>query len=111
MKNYDYDEFCDRAKEYATVLSEGKVTTSQIRKVYSQIYRAQSILEIKHLRPQFAYIAGRNDDVPRLRELMGNLDYMAKHADSETNQEKVHLEKNKTLLVEVVAYLKFVGDK
>ena len=66
--------FCDNCKDYATILQKNKVTTSQIRKIYSQIYRAKSALEIKHLRPQFAYTAGRNYDIPRLGELMVILD-------------------------------------
>lgn len=111
LEKHDYDEFCDQAKEYAKVLVDGDVSTSQIRKIYSQIYRAREIRDIKRLRPQFAYTAGRNRDVHRLRELMATLDYLAKHAESGTDREENHLKNIKTFLEAIVAYMKYVGDK
>ncbi|MFS8631276.1 MAG: type III-A CRISPR-associated protein Csm2 [Bacillales bacterium] len=110
LENHDYDKFCDMARDYAMVLNKGKVTTSQIRKVYSQIYRAQKVLDIKHLRPQFAYTAGRNNETPRLGELMHILDHLAKNAESGTEREELHLENIKTFLEAIVAYLKYVGN-
>lgn len=111
LREHDYDEFCDMAKDYAIVLFEGDVTTSQIRKVYSQIYRAQNIKEIKRLRPQFAYIAGRQANNQRLFELMEILDHLAKHAETDSDREQDQLENIKTFMEAIVAYLKYVGDK
>jgi len=111
LEKHDYDEFCDQAKEYAEVLVGGDVSTSQIRKIYSQIYRARDIKDVKHLRPQFAYTVGRNRDVHRLGELMDTLDYLAKHAESGTDREEAHLKNIKTFLEAIVAYMKYVGDK
>lgn len=110
LEEHDYDEFCDMAKDYAIVLNKGKVTTSQIRKVYSQIYRAQTIKEIKRLRPQFAYIAGRQANNQRLFELMEILDHLAKHAETDSNREQDQLENLKTFMEAIVAYLKYVGE-
>ncbi|WAA09842.1 type III-A CRISPR-associated protein Csm2 [Fervidibacillus albus] len=107
LEKCDYDKFCNQTLEYAKRLKAGKVTTSMIRKVYDQINRAKSISEIKRLRPQFAYIAGRNPD-NTVRELMHILDYLAKQADLQSN---THLENIKQFMEAVVAYLKFVGDK
>lgn len=111
LENQNYDEFCDNCKDYATILQKNKVTTSQIRKIYSQIYRAKSALEIKHLRPQFAYTAGRNHDIPRLGELMVILDHLAKNTESGSELEKNHVENIKTFMEAIVAYLKYVGDR
>jgi len=111
LENQDYDEFCDNCREYAEILYKGKVTTSQIRKIYSQISRAQNALEIKYLRPQFAYTAGRNSDFPRLNELMLILDHLAKNTKSDTEQEQIQVENIKTFMEAIVAYLKYVGDK
>lgn len=106
----DYDDFCDHSLEYAKKLKNDKVTTSMIRKVYSQIMRAKTIAEIKRLRPQFAYIAGRNAENLRVGELMHILDYLAKHAqaDSEKNEEQLHYIQQ--FMESIVAYLKFVGE-
>ncbi|WAA11982.1 type III-A CRISPR-associated protein Csm2 [Fervidibacillus halotolerans] len=107
LEKCDYDEFCNQTLKYAKRLKAGGVTTSMIRKVYDQINRAKSISEIKRLRPQFAYIAGRNPD-KRVTELMHILDYLAKQAD---RQSDTYLENIKQFMEAVVAYLKFVGDK
>jgi CRISPR-associated protein Csm2 len=114
----DYDEFCDTSLEYAKKITgydeqkenpkdrrNDKVTTSMIRKVYTQIMRTESVLEIKKLRPQFAYIAGRNADNLRVNELMHILDYLAKHAKDED-----HLDNIKAFLECIIAYMKFVGE-
>ncbi|REJ26455.1 MAG: type III-A CRISPR-associated protein Csm2 [Caldibacillus debilis] len=107
LENCDYDDFCDKTCQYAKILKKGKVTTSMIRKVYDQIHRAKTIREIKKLRPQFAYIAGRNQDKPRVKELMNILDDLAKNA---TEDSKSHLQYIQQFMEAVVAYLKFAGD-
>jgi len=107
LENCDYDDFCDKTCQYAKILKEGDVTTSKIRKVYDQIHRAKTVREIKKLRPQFAYIAGRNQDKPRVKELMNILDDLAKNA---TEDSKSHLQYIQQFMEAVVAYLKFAGD-
>lgn len=111
----DYDEFCDTALEYAKKLKEDKVTTSMIRKVYSQVMRSKSIMELKRLRPQFAYIAGRNAENVRIGELMYILDYLAKHAvadheNDENSKQNKHLDYIQQFMEAIVAYLKYVGE-
>lgn len=103
----NYDEFCDNAKAYATRLSGSKVTTSMIRKVYSRIINATKISEVKLLRPQFAYIAGRNEGNAVLREFMDLLDYLVKKMDPSNNQQ---LKNFKDFMEAIVAYRKYVGD-
>ncbi|MED4885155.1 type III-A CRISPR-associated protein Csm2 [Bacillus smithii] len=106
----DYDEFCDNALDYAEKLKSGGVTTSMVRKVYSQIMRAKKIADVKRLRPQFAYIAGRNSDKPRIGELMHILDYLAKNAKTDVEKDSQHLNHIQQFLEAIVAYLKYVGD-
>jgi len=100
-----YDDFCDYARNYAEKLKKGKVTTSMIRKVYSRIMNASDPMEIKLLRPQFAYLAGRNEKIPQLKEFMGILDQLAKKIG---NQEDVN--NFKKFMEAIVAYRKYVGN-
>jgi len=105
LSEVSYDEFCDNAKSYAVKLRDNKVTTSQIRKVYSRVMNANNIRDIKELRPQFAYLAGRNKNNNTMNEFMDLLDYLAKNA-----QKEVDLENIKTFFESIVAYRKYVGD-
>lgn len=102
-----YDLFCDHSNSYAERLRDGKVTTSMIRKIYARILNAQNVTEIKLLRPQFAYTAGRNEKNNELREFMNLLDYLVK--SMELNNEK-HLNNFKQFLEAIVAYRKYVGE-
>lgn len=110
MDECDYDEFCDNAKAYAQELKDENVTTSSIRKIYSQIMRAKEVSEIKRLRPQFAYTAGRNSENFRLKELMDILDHLAKQAKIEEGIEARHIDYIQQFMEAIVAYRKFVGD-
>lgn len=110
LSDSNYDEFCDKALEYAGKLKSNKVTTSMIRKVYDQLIRAESMMEIKRLRPQLAYIAGRNSDKSRVGELMHILDDLAKHGETNSEKEKEQLDNIKQFMEAIVAYLKYVGE-
>ena len=72
--------------------------------------RAKSVAEIKRLRPQLAYIAGRNAENVRVGELMHILDHLAKKAKTSSETEKDHLENIQQFMEAIVAYLKFVGE-
>ena len=103
-----YDEFCDNVKEYALVLRDGKVTTSMIRKMYAQILASEDVMELKMLRPQFAYTAGRNEKNNILKEFMEMLDEIVKNMKPEGDLEEI---KNfKQFMEAVVAYRKYVGE-
>ncbi len=117
MSECDYDQFCDFSLAYAKKITgyedqqnghkdrQDKVTTSMIRKVYTQMMRARSVLELKRMRPQFAYIAGRNADNLRVNELTYILDNIVKNA-----KDQKHLENIQEFLECIVAYMKFVGE-
>ncbi|SDD13257.1 type III-A CRISPR-associated protein Csm2 [Halanaerobium congolense] len=105
LEETDYDDFCDTTLEYAEKLKNGELTTSQIRKIYSRIMNADTPRDLKILRPQFAYTAGRSDKAG-VKDLMELLDFLVKKMD-ETSQ-KQH--GNFLQFMEaVVAYRKYVG--
>lgn len=103
-----YDEFCDNVKTYAFLLKEAKVTTSMIRKIYSQILVAEEVIDLKMLRPQFAYTAGRNEN-DTLEEFMELLDNIVKNMD--TNADVDELNNFKKFMEAIVAYRKYFGDR
>jgi len=106
-KKDQYDTFCDNVKMYAERLKFGKVTTSMIRKIYARVLNAHKVMDIKLLRPHFAYTSGRNEKLPLLREFMNLLDYLAKKMDINNEQ---HLHNFKQFMEAIVAYRKYVGD-
>lgn len=108
LDEVEYDIFIDKVKKYALYLQKNKFTTSMIRKVYSKIMRAfekGEIGEIKRLRLQFAYIAGRNSENDAVREFMDILDVLAKK--SEGKDDISHI---KHFVEAIVAYMKYYGD-
>lgn len=106
LKNEKYDEFCNSALEYAECLKEGNVTTSMIRKIYSRVLNANTVMEIKHLRPHFAYTAGRYEKNFVLKKFMNLLDFFAKNMEENNEQ---HLVNFKQFMEAIVAYRKYVG--
>ncbi len=104
----DYDKFCDVAKDYAQDLKEGELTTSKIRKVYSRIMNTKNPRELKMLRPQFAYTAGRaKDEEIGVKDFMDLLDYLAREMNEESQEQ---LDNFKKFMEAVVAYRKYFGD-
>lgn len=103
-----YDLFCDSAKAYAERLKRGRVTTSMIRKIYARILAAENVMELKILRPQFAYTAGRNDDNHTLKEFMEILDTIVKNM--KVDEDIREFNNFKQFMEAIVAYRKYVGD-
>lgn len=105
LEDVDYDKFCDVTKEYAQELKDGGLTTSKIRKIYSRIMNTDNPRELKMLRPQFAYTAGRTEELG-VKDFMDILDYLAREMNEEG---KKQLENFKTFMEAVVAYRKYAG--
>lgn len=106
--NIEYDEYIAKAKEYARFLKENNLTTSQIRKVYSDIMRANSTIELKKLRPKLAYIYGRNIRNKAIKSFMDILDKGIEDLKPENNEEEV--KSIKEFAETIVAYRKYFGD-
>lgn len=102
-----YDTFCNYAQKYAELLRDGKVKTSMIRKIYARILGADSVEEIKLLRPHFAYVSGRNERNSTLKSFMNLLDDLAKSMKLENDE---HLKNFKQFMEAIVAYRKYAGD-
>lgn len=108
ISELDYDQFIENVKEYAKYMKDNGFSTSMIRKVYSKIMKTDSdnIKEIKMLRPQFAYIYGRNQDKRAVRDFMDMLDKAVKDIKSEEEIRSL-----KEFMEAIVAYLKYYGDR
>jgi CRISPR-associated protein Csm2 len=83
-----------------------KVSTSQLRNVYDKVTKAKSVNELKLIRPQLAYIAGRatNDKEDNIKKFLAFIDSLIKNVDSDDKRKEF-----KTFFEAVVAYHKFYG--
>ncbi|MDR1975202.1 MAG: type III-A CRISPR-associated protein Csm2 [Bacteroidales bacterium] len=83
-----------------------KVSTSQLRNVYDKVTKTKSVNELKLLRPQLAYIAGRattdKDNKDNIKKFLAFIDYLIKQVSSEEQRKEF-----KTFFESVVAYHKF----
>lgn len=104
----NYDTFIDNEKAYANILKNNGMTTSQIRNIYSEILKTKKIIELKRLRPKFAYIAGRNKKPAE--KFMDLLDYVVKSMDDKKDENE-QIKNFKSFLEAIVAYMKYFGDK
>jgi CRISPR-associated protein Csm2 len=81
-----------------------KVSTSQLRNVYDKVAKTKSINELKLIRPQLAYIAGRaTTDKDNIKKFLAFIDSLIKLVDSEEKRKEF-----KTFFESVVAYHKFI---
>ncbi|MDR0753767.1 MAG: type III-A CRISPR-associated protein Csm2 [Prevotellaceae bacterium] len=81
------------------------VTTSQLRNVYDKVLKTKHVNDLKMIRPQLAYIAGREKGV-EVQKFLAFLDFLIKsiHNNEQVKEFKVFFEA-------VVAYHKFYGKK
>lgn len=63
--------------------------------------------DLKLLRPQFAYTAGRNEKKPGVKNLMELLDFLVKKMDEENKKQQQNFLQ---FMEAVVAYRKYVGS-
>lgn len=88
------------------VSEEGKnLSTSQLRNIYDKAKKAKTTPELKLIRPNLAYIAGRNNN-DRAQRFLAFIDLLIKSVDSEEKVKEFH-----TFFEAVVAYHKFYGSK
>ena len=82
-----------------------QVTTSQIRNVYDKIIKAQDCNGLKMIRPQLAYIAGR-DKNDNQKKFLAFIDGIIK-----TVREEEQRKSFKVFFEAIVAYHKFYGKQ
>ncbi|MBE6052108.1 MAG: type III-A CRISPR-associated protein Csm2 [Clostridium sp.] len=105
----EYDEYIKEIKNYAEHLRDKGVTTSQIRKVYSQVMNSNNVMELKKLRPKLAYIVGKNEKNGALRNFIDVLDTGINKLNNNEPENK-ELNNFKEFLETIVAYRKYVGN-
>ncbi|KHD34258.1 hypothetical protein NL50_17690 [Clostridium acetobutylicum] len=103
-----YDVYIDECKKYAKYLKSEKVTTSQIRKIYSDIMNAETAMDLKRLRPRLAYIYGKNEKNYAIKSLINILDEGIKNLEVNDNEEEK--KSLKEFIETIVAYRKYCGD-
>ena len=86
------------------VSEEGQnLSTSQLRNIYDKVLKAQNINELKLVRPNLAYIAGRSSN-DKEKSLLAFIDLLIKSVSSETQ-----IQEFKIFFEAVVSYHKFYG--
>lgn len=105
----DYDKFIFYAKKYAKYLKDNRLSTSQIRKVYSDIMNANNVMELKRLRPKLAYIQGRNKKVIGIQSFLSILDKGLERLSVDNREDEI--KSLKEFAETIVAYRKYYGDK
>lgn len=105
----DYDEYINKCKKYAKCLKDERLTTSQIRKIYSDIMNAEKAMDLKRLRPRLAYIVGKNENKSAIRSLIDILDSGIEKLN--VNDDKEEIKSLKEFIETIVAYRKYYGDR
>ncbi|MCS6795328.1 MAG: type III-A CRISPR-associated protein Csm2 [Cytophagales bacterium] len=102
-KSPKIDELFQKTEEF--VQKYGKdVTTHQLRNIFHEIKKVNDIMQLKLLRPNLAYIAGRLDEKNKEgRIFVALIDSLIKEAKSED------IDNFKDFMEAIVAYHKFYG--
>jgi CRISPR-associated protein Csm2 len=85
--NGDIEKLVNNAEKLGIHLGKEKMTTSQIRNIYSDVKQMQKFkpYELNLLRPKMAYAAKRNRETKDLQEV---LDFAIRKIDDENKFEK-----------------------
>ncbi|GHT36934.1 hypothetical protein FACS189435_0880 [Bacteroidia bacterium] len=103
-KTAQLDKILETIEEF--VSEEGKnLSTSQLRNIYDKATKAHTVNELKLIRPNLAYIAGRSAN-DREKSLLAFIDLLIKEINSDEKVKEFH-----TFFESVVAYHKFYGKQ
>jgi len=95
------DIFIQQVEKF--VEEKGKqLSTTQLRNIYDRVLNAKDIISLKMIRPQLAYLAGRERGVEG-KELLSFIDILIKETTTES------MENFKQFMQMVVAYHKYYG--
>jgi len=101
-KTANLDKILEAIEKF--VSEEGKnLSTSQLRNIYDKAIKAQNVNELKLIRPNLAYIAGRSTN-DKEKNLLAFIDLLIKSVNSDEQ-----IKEFKTFFEAVVAYHKFYG--
>lgn len=104
----EYDKYINECKNYAYYLKREGLTTSQVRKIYSDIMNAETAMDLKRLRPRLAYIIGKNEKNQAIKSLIDILDKGIEKLN--INNEYEEIKSLKEFMETIVAYRKYVGN-
>jgi CRISPR-associated protein Csm2 len=102
----NYNQFIDNLRNYVE-RNKTKITTSQLRNIFTRVKQLKNPEEAWHLRPQLAYTAGRNDQ-PAMKELVFLLDQLLCAIGP---NDTTHLKNFQDFFEAVIAYHKYFGSK
>lgn len=95
------DAFIQQVEKF--VEEKGKqLSNTQLRNIYNKILNTDDLISLKMIRPQLAYLAGRENNQGS-KELLSFIDILIKETSVET------IENFKQFMQMVVAYHKFYG--
>jgi len=102
----DYNQFINRLRNYVEQ-NKTKITTSQLRNIFTRVKQLKKPEEAWHLRPQLAYAAGRNDQ-PAMKELVFLLDQLLCEIGA---NDTAGLQNFQDFFEAIIAYHKYFGGK
>jgi len=113
LEPVQYHEVIDSIKRYLNEVVDkrkkktrsDKITSSQLRNIFSKLKPETSIQKVMLLRPQLAYIGGRTDS-KELKELVFILETLIKRID-----DSAKLQSFKEFFEAIIAYHKYYGGK
>lgn len=104
----EYDKYINECKDYAYYLKRDGLTTSQVRKIYSDIMNAETAIDLKRLRPRLAYIIGKNEKNRAIKSLINILDKGIEKLNIKDVDEEI--KSLKEFMETIVAYRRYVGN-
>jgi len=100
-----YDEYVEKIKNFLADKAP-KISTSQIRNIFSLVKRERNVTGLKRIRPKLAYTYGRAEKNDSLKELIFLLDSQIKGLNAE-----IEVPKLKDFFEAIIAYHKYYGGK
>ncbi|MBS3945863.1 MAG: type III-A CRISPR-associated protein Csm2 [Melioribacter sp.] len=104
-KDLNYDQFIEKIKSFLKDRAP-KITTSQIRNIFSLVKREKEINGLKRIRPKLAYTYGRAEKNEQLKELLFLMD-----SQLQGIKEQSEVPKLKDFFEALIAYHKYYGGK
>lgn len=100
----DYNEYIDNIRTYVDAVAK-KISSSQLRNIFSRIKKIKEYKELYLIRPKLAYLSGRASE-REMKRLLFLLDHLIKEVNDNNK-----LEEFKNFFEAVIAYHKYFGGK
>lgn len=99
-----YQDLIETVKRYTALLVKGhqSVSTTQLRHIYGEVKKADSVKNLLRLQVRLAYLAGRNESNNKFRALTDKLSFLIRSIKSQKQ-----LENFQEFCTALVAYHKY----